>query len=331
MPGTKTIQIRTWKAFRKLYRYLRNRKHKNHAEYDITRMMSAHPEFAARLLRKEIEKTFQKMIGETRTGAPIQILFTLHISRMPMMEKKEAWLTTKERDEYARQYISLVAPDGLALYCWHINRGSSEDDLNVLVANITSLEQPRSRRRRDINHVEEAREAADAITDMLNEKRRVEGRPRITTMPERIRQIAAEKRSTSLEEQLARHPQTVYLKNLRAVVEEYGHEITRYNEDNDTISIRFRYHEEDEERAKKRRAKRFRLTTLLADVARLRKERPRAPETVPQITPEQVRAAEQAAAFQLPRDEDMDRLIDEWMRENNRDQPESPEPPEWTR
>jgi hypothetical protein len=51
----------------------------------------------------------------------------------------------------------------------------------------------------------------------------------------------------------------------------------------------------------------------------------------PRFTPEQVRAAEQAAAFQLPRDEDMDRLIDEWMRENNRDQPESPEPPEWTR
>jgi hypothetical protein len=327
MPYTKTIQIKTWKAYRKLYRYLQNRKHPNHAEYELTRMQSAHPQFAARQLRKEIEKTFARIGGEKRNGKPIENLYTLHISRMPSMGKKKNWLTPEERDEYARQYISTIAPDGLALYCWHVNRGNGEDDLNVLVANITDLERPRSRRRSDINHVDEARDTADMVTDVLNEKRRVQGRPHITTMPERLQQIDAEKRGTSLEDQLARHPQPVYLQNLRAVVEEYGHEITRYNEEKDFVSVRIKYPDEDPEKPGKLRARRFRLTALLGDVSRLRKQQQHAPEIAPQLTPEQMRAAEQASTFQLPRDKELDHLIAEYTSTQNRRAPEPPQEP----
>ena len=319
MPYTKVIPLDSWHAIHKLYAYLQNSKHPNHAEYTIEKMKSAHATLTPIQLMAEVEKAFRKMTSERHGGRPIKNLFTLHICRMP----DGAWPTPEEREEFASHYIANIAPDGLAMWCWHANHGSGGDDLNVFVANLTSLERPRARRRSDINPISEARDIADVITENLNEKRRQQGRPLILTMPERLRQIAAEKRGASVEEQLARHPQPVYLENLRTVLGELGHEVTRFNADKDSISIRFRYPDEDAEKAGKRRAKRFRLTTLLGEVARQRKTRERTLEVVPQITPETVRAQEQAAAFDLLRDEDLERLIEEWSRKQ---MPSAPKP-----
>lgn len=319
MPYTKTIPLDNWHAIRKLYIYLQNQKHPRHAEYAIEKMRSAHPMLSPAQLMAEVEKTFRHMTSERRGGRPIKNFFTFHICRMP----DYAWPTPEEREEFARCYVANAAPDGLAMWCWHAHRGSGGDDLNVFVANLTSLERPRARRRSDINPISEARDIADVITENLNEKRRRQGRSLIVTMPERLRQIAAEKRGASVEEQLARHPQPVYLQNLRTVLEELGHEVTRLNTDNDSISVRFRYPDEDAEKAGKRRAKRFRLTTLLGEVARQRKTRERTPEVVPQITPEAVRAEARAAAFNLLRDEDVDRLIEKW---SHKQVPGAPKP-----
>lgn len=311
VPHTKTIQLDNWNAIRKLYAYLQNSRHPNHAEYTITKMRSAHATLTPIQLMAEVEKTFRKMTSEKRVGKPIKNLFTLHICRMP----DGAWPTPEEREEFARHYVSTIAPDGLAMWTWHVNRGMGSDDLNVFAANLISLEHPRARRRSDINHINEARDIADTLTENLNRKRRQQGRRLILTMPERLRQIAAEKRGTSIEEQLAHYPRPVYLQNLRTVLEELGHEVTRLNADNDSISIRLRHPGEDVEKAGKRRAKRFRLTALLGDVARLRKTRARASEVVPQINSKKMRAKGQTAAFDLSNYEELKRLVRELVRE----------------
>ena len=167
MPATKTITLKTWTAINNLLAYLKNQNHPNHEEYTIEPMRSAHPLLTPGQFMPAVKKIFEKMLSEKRGGRPIQNLCTLHILRVP----DYSWLTPEERETYARHYIQTIAPDGLCLYCWHINKGMGSADLNVMVPNVVDLDRPRVRRQRGVNVITQARDTADAITTLINRNR----------------------------------------------------------------------------------------------------------------------------------------------------------------
>jgi len=339
MPATKTIPLKTWPVVYNLHAYLQNQLDPNHEEYTIELMRSAHPKIPPANFLPAIKKAFEKIMAGKQRGRPIENLFVLHISRMP----DYTWLTQEEREKYAHHYIQAVAPDGLALWSWHVNRGMGCADLNVLVPNVVDLERPRVRRQRGVNVVSVAREAADAITDMLNRERPKKKQKPIVTMPERLRQIAAAKHGACLEQTLSSHPQPVYLSNLKTVIEEMGHEVTRFNPDADYISIRFRSPEgkkktkakktkkttkTKKEEEKKPRPVRFKITALLAEVARLRDAKTHASQSPTQTISAPPPPQKPPPIIDRRSQAEIERLIDEWSQEQNPPQQRPPEPPQ---
>jgi hypothetical protein len=315
MSYTKPLFIDSWTSARNAYGYLQNAAHPHHEECDLDPMRSATPAFTPATFFDKVGKAFTKLTAGPRRGHPVKNLFELHISRVPDM----TWLTPEERDQYAQQYIQIVAPDGLAVWCWHNNWLTGSSDLNVLVPNLTSLDRPRVRRQRDINPIAQARAAADAAVERINAQRRKKGERTMITMPERMRQIAEAERGASLERQLAEYPETVTMANLREVVEKLGHTVTRYNEDADLIGIKLHVpgkpkkpvkkptKELTEEQTKQRRARRFRIIELLDRVARLRQQL----RDHPQPAPKPQRQRDETSSREQPRDKELRRLIEQ--------------------
>lgn len=325
MPYVKTIPLKTWNGVTNVYAYLQNQNHPNHEEYTIELMRSAHPTITPARFMPAVKRAVDKIMAGKRTGRPIQNLFVLHILRVP----DETWLSAEERDIYARHYIETVAPDGLALYCWHINRGMGSADLNVMVPNVVDLERPRVRRRRGVNDISVARDAADAITTLINRDRQKAKKKLVLTMPQRLREIAAAKHGACLEQILANHPEPVRLSNLKAVVESLGHEVTRWNVEADYLSVRFNHVDDDAAKKKKKpRPVRYKITELLAEVARLRDAKTHAPQPVSQIIPAPTPPKKTPPVIDHRSHAEIEHLIDEWSREQNPPQQRPPEPPQ---
>jgi hypothetical protein len=91
----------------------------------------------------------------------------------------------------------------------------------------------------------------------------------------------AEKRGGSLlgkqlaeyDKQLAEYGEQLSRLNLEKAVECFGHKVTRFNLDNDTISIKFSYVGENPEKRDKRRAKKLNIAILLAEILKLREKK----------------------------------------------------------
>jgi hypothetical protein len=73
--------------------------------------------------------------------------------------------------------------------------------------------------------------------------------------------------------QLAEFGEQLSRLNLEKAVECFGHKVTRFNLDNDTISIKFRYVGESPDKRDKRRAKKMNIAILLAEILKLREKK----------------------------------------------------------
>ena len=311
MPYAKTIEISTPVALKKLLNYLQNQNHKNHAPkgYCVDEMQSAHPDLSAKKFAVAAERSVARINAEKSTGRDVKNLATLHIVRTPY----DTFLSRRERLVFARRYVREVVPDGLAVWTWHWNSIHGSDDLNVMVLNTTSLEQPRTRRQRGISPYSQARRVSDQITDALNHRRAALKQPPIVTMREVQRDLARERRGQSLEEELAAGKEQITLSNLKAAIEELGHEVTRFSVEKNYIAVTF-------QGAKK--SKRFPLLDLLTAVGQIRAQaRTAAVE----------QAREKLAAFGLAKDEAIERIVEASEPRRRKRPPEPPAPGTWVR
>jgi hypothetical protein len=333
---TKLLPIRSWHALKKLVCYLQNAGHKNHKEYRIEGFQTSHPCLTPQNLISELKGAFPKIPKNKHGGHPLRIFAWLLISRTPFYvwstKPEDQMWQEEERAEYARGLLDLVVPDGLHLNCWHINKAFRCGDINALIPNLVDLDQPYVRNRSDTNFITSARRAADSMTDLLNAKRRARGRTLIQTMPERQRELTVKNRGATLAEQLARRPDSVRLKNLKQAIEELGHEVTRFNQEGDTISVNFqnpdwaeattqqhrgKKHERKKKAPKKRKAKRISITSLLREVFQIRKtmghENKIAALTVPKPVDEsQVEASNKNDYRNKLRDNKIESLMEKW-------------------
>ena len=135
-------------------------------------------------------------------------------------------------------------------------------------------------------------------------------------MPQRLREIAAKKHGACLEQALANHHEPVYLSNLEAVIKKLGHEV-KIKPETDSLRVWFLRPGKDGGMTISPKAKRFKITEVLAEVARLRDGKIHGLESPTQTISAPTPPQQKTSAIDHLSDEEIERLIGEEVRKWN--------------
>lgn len=233
--------------------YLTNATHDNHLDYELTPLkfggVGSTEEFKA--VCKEGFWRNQKK----RAGAPPIKAFSWFIIRMP----DGANLSDDEKKAFEEAVIDCGSMGGLvsAVSNWHENPYTGASDLNVLMPNFDQFGRPI--RDRDTDPRKLLRWTMDQLTDRNNLDRVAVGSEPIQTMQEIKKAKAKERGEIDVVEALANlvPPPATETALIRSCID-LRLEITRYNSDEDRISLK---------PEGKKKAKEFRISKLLEDIA----------------------------------------------------------------
>jgi hypothetical protein len=247
-----TIITATPGSLNAVLNYLTNATHDNHLDYALTPLkywgVSSTEEFKA-----ECFAGFWRN-QRKRSGAPPVNAFVWLIVRMPDVTN----LTDAEKLAYEEAVIDCGGMGGVvsAVSNWHENPYTGASDLNVLMPNFDKL--GLAIRERDTDPLKLLRWTMDQLTDRLNLDRVAVDCDAIRTMQEIKRERAKERGEIDVVEALANlvPPPTTEPALIRSCTD-LQIEITRYNSDGDRISLK---------PEGKKRAKEFRISTLLEDI-----------------------------------------------------------------
>lgn len=237
---------------RGIIEYLGDEEHPHHEEYRITPLdvfgVKSPVDFMSYALRGFSTNMSKK------AGRPPQNAATWFVIRMP----DGTWLTDDERSAYqvAAREEAGCGESVVGIMNTHRNRLTGAEDINLLAAAFTARgELVRDRNR---NPIRSLRRRMDEVTAALNHERHLKGVPLIQTMQEVQASNRAKYDAFDVVELLAnipKPPQTI--KELKICVSTIGGEVTRFNSEEDRISIKFNG-----------RKKRFSISTLLEDIRR---------------------------------------------------------------
>lgn len=267
MPYSNSIGV-TPSSLVSIAKYLVNEEHTHHGDYHLTPIqflgVDSVPEFISYAF-EGFRRNLQKNAGRRPVNAG-----TWTIVRTPDGTNLEP------EEEAAFEHITMdaVSLSGrlVGVRNWHKNKYTGAADFNLLSAAFTRWGQ--LVRSRDCHNVKNLRWRIDQLTEELNVIRKARGIQPIVTMIEVQRAHARERGDADVIELLARMPKAPRTtEDLRPALISLGCEISRHNEDTDSISFKM---------PGKKKAKKFRILKLLADVAdmivRLREVWKAAPE-----------------------------------------------------
>lgn len=257
--------------------YLANTEHEHHKDYELTPVQvlgaASVQEFIS-FARESFKANRQKM----KAGRPPENAANWFIVRTP----EDTHLEPQEMAAYeqaAREVAGMGAPV-VGIMNWHRNSYTGASDLNLLSAAFAA--DGKLLRDRQSHPVKTLRWRMDQVTHGLNAIRKSRGLPLITTMQEVKKERAQQRGETDLVEQLARLPRRpIRAEDLEPALISLGCQITRFNLDGDTISVKAPKKEKPKritlksptklkaakrKKAPSEKAKRFRISTLLEQV-----------------------------------------------------------------
>lgn len=259
--------------------YLANDGHKNHQDYELTPIQV----LGAKSVQDFIdyaETTFRKN-SRKGAGAPPKNAANWIIVRTP----DGSHLEPHEMAAYenaARDVAGLGGPV-VGILNWHRNRFTGAADMNLLSAAFTSSGD--RVRDRDSNPVKTLRWRMDQVTDGLNALRKSRGKPLIVTMQEVKKERAQQRGELDVIEELAKMPKPpATTADLEPALLSLECSISRFNPAKNTISVTPKG---------KKKAKRFTISKLLADVAETITHLREAKKTTPAKNPDKVFSARQ--------------------------------------
>ncbi len=243
--------------------YLGNENHKHHEDYDLTPIQV----LGAKSIQDFIayaQDAFRKN-RRKKAGPPPKNAANWIVVRTP----DGSHLQPNEMAAYeaaARDAAGLGGPV-VGILNWHKNKYTGAADMNLLSAAFTT--NGRLVRDRGSHNVKNLRQRMDQVTDGLNAIRKSRGIPPIVTMQEVKKERAQERGEVDIVAQLARIPAPPSkITDLEPALLSLEHSVTRFNPDRDTISIVPKG---------KKKAKRFRVSKLLEDIAEIRKKERKTP------------------------------------------------------
>jgi hypothetical protein len=253
MPYSNSIGV-TPASLASIAAYLANAGHSHHEDYELTPIQI----LGAKSVQDFISYAKEAFRTNSRKGAgpPPQNAANWIIVRMP----DESHLEPQEMAAFENAASDAAGLGGpvVGVRNWHKNKYTGAADMNLLAAAFTPSGQlVRDRGSHNVKHL---RWSMDQVTDDLNVLRKSRGIPPIVTMPEVKRDRAKERGEVELIEFLAKLPiPPTTTEDLEPVLLSLGCEITRLNWDTDSISFKM---------PGKKKAKKFRIFKLLADVAK---------------------------------------------------------------
>jgi hypothetical protein len=235
--------------------YLANDGHAHHKDYELTPIQV----LGAKSVQDFIDyakETFQKN-KRKGAGRPPKNAANWFIVRTP----DESHLEPHEMAAYenaARDVAGLGGPV-VGILNWHRNKYTGAADMNLLAAAFTSSGE--RVRDRDSNPIKTLRWRMDQVTDALNVLRKSRGIPPIVTMQEIKKERAQQRGEMDLVEELARMPKPpMTTADLEPALIKLECSISRFNPAKDSISVT---------PEGKKKAKKFRISKLLTDVAEM--------------------------------------------------------------
>lgn len=235
--------------------YLANEGHKHHEDYELTPIQLLGTKSVQDFIAYA-QETFKKNCRK-KAGAPPKNAANWIVVRAP----DDSHLQPHEMAAYenaARDAAGLGGPI-VGVLNWHKNRYTGAADMNLLSAAFTSG--GKLLRDRDANPIKNLRQCMDAVTDALNAVRKTRRIPLITTMQEVKRERAQQRGQVDMIAELAKMPKPPRAPaDLEPALLKLECGITRFNPSRDTISITPKG---------KKKAKKFRVSTLLAEVAKM--------------------------------------------------------------
>lgn len=252
MPYSNSIGV-TPSSLALIAKYLVNGEHTHHEDYDLTPIQFLGVKSVSDFITYAFEgfrRNLQKSTGRRPKNAG-----TWTIVRTP----DGTYLAPEEEAAYEHVTTDAVALSGklVGIRNWHKNDDTGAADLNLLSAAFTRWGQ--LVRSRDCHNVKNLRWQIDQLTEELNVIRKARGIQPIVTMIEVKRGLAHERGEADVIEVLARMPKAPKTtEDLVPALLSLGCEVTRHNEDTDSISFVM---------PGTKKAKKFRILKLLADVA----------------------------------------------------------------
>lgn len=233
--------------------YLSNAGHAHHEDYELTPIQI----LGAKSVQEFLSRTKAAFYMNSRKGAgrPPQNAANWIIVRMP----DESHLEPQEMAAYEKAASNAAGLGGpvVGIRNWHKNKYTGAADMNLLAAAFTSS--GHLIRDRDSHNVKHLRWRMDQVTDALNVIRKSRGIPPIVTMVEIKKERAQQRGEADLVEVLAKMPMPpATTADLKPALLTLECEVTRFNPSRDTISVTM---------PRKKKAKRFRISKLLTDVA----------------------------------------------------------------
>lgn len=256
MPYANSIGV-TPNSLSAIFEYLTDAGHDHHEDYELTPLKFRGVSFVDQFIEScgaGFKKNANKGIGRPPKNGAYWI-----IVRMP----DDTFLDADEMQAYEKAVIDVAGMGGdlIAAHIWHSNLYSGSSDLNVLIPTFDSNGNPI--RDREADPIKALRWAVDQLTDEINIKRKKRKKQKIRTMKEVKKERAMDRGEPDIYEMLARLPKPPRKgSDLEPALISVGYEITRYNPDLDTISVKLK----DKPKTK---AQRFRISTIFEEVANI--------------------------------------------------------------
>lgn len=233
--------------------YLANDSHKHHQDYELTPIQvlgaTSVQDFIA-----YARKTFL-MNKRKGTGRPPKNAAKWIIVRTP----DGSHLELHEMAAYENTARDVASHGGpvVGILNWHKNKYTGAADMNLLSAAFSA--EGAQTRDRNINPVKNLRLRMDQVTDALNVQRLSRGIPPIVTMQEIKKERAQQRGEMDVVEELAKMPKPpATTADLKPALIKLECTISRFNPAKNSISVTPKG---------KKKAKRFAISKLLADVA----------------------------------------------------------------
>lgn len=251
MPYSKILPV-VPKGITHVARYLQNAEHEHHQEYKLTEFkffgVDSVRDFFSRTL-SSFSNSLKKLKGRKPKNAA-----AWYIVRTP----DYTCLHPHEKEAYEKA-VCEEAGDGIGgsgIYNWHENQLTGASDLNVLAS--TFMIRGKLIRDRNVNPITQLRRRMDEVTDGLNQERAKKGIEPILTMQEVQKAARTRKNEMEWAEALCTLPSPPRkIAELKPAMIELGWEVTRFNQERDTISFKI---------PGKKKAHRKSISVLMADI-----------------------------------------------------------------
>jgi hypothetical protein len=222
MAASKIIPIRSVNELRNVWRYLQNKLHPDHLDYEIGPVTHDFSHFPDRDFITNVEMGFKHLVRRTRPGRRRRVVAQWQIVTFP----PGSCLDDSEH-RYARKEIHDAISGGEeSASVVHRNRLDGSSDLNRLFGEFAGRpDYPISRRINYVNEWSQLCQVADAVTDELNAMRPELKRPPILTMREAIADLARDEQFDDIIGRLVRLKKRLISTNLKEAVISLGYSV----------------------------------------------------------------------------------------------------------